>query len=98
MGKLSKKSLALLIAGIFALTAIFSFLFIVSETDHHCVGENCQVCHLVRLAEQTLEQIGSGNTYFYPAVAVFFIVVVLAVFTPLCTQSTLVGYKVRLNN
>ena len=42
-----KRLSAVLLSVIFVLSLIFSFSFIVSEADHDCSGENCEICQLI---------------------------------------------------
>lgn len=44
-----KRLAAVLLSVMFVLSLIFSFVFITSEADHECSGENCEICQLIDL-------------------------------------------------
>lgn len=78
---------------------VFSVMFIVSETDHDCTGEDCPVCALIQQCEQTVRSIGGGASA--AAVSLLFSAFIIAAFpipfiTILCY--TPVSLKIRLNN
>lgn len=94
-----QKTLAFITCMAFIAVALFSMLFIVKEADHDCTGENCPVCACIHQAEQTLKQLGTGDTgrtLIVPALSSVIVAFSLAVlFTP-CVS--LISQKVRLNN
>lgn len=94
-----QKRLAFIICMAFIATAFFSVLFIVKEADHDCTGENCPVCACIHQAEQTLKQLGTGDTgsTFIIARSSFVIApLFLAVLLIPCVS--LISQKVRLND
>lgn len=93
-----RSCLAFVICAAILFGVLFSFLFIGSETQHNCCGEDCPVCISLEQAEQLLAQIGSAAAAllfpaFFLAVACIFSAAVLFLSTV-----TPVSRKVRLNN
>lgn len=94
-----KKILASIICMVFVATALFSMLFIVKESAHECMGDNCPICACVHQAKQTLKQLGTGNVAKELSAAVSFSIITLpfsvVLFIP-CVS--LISWKVRLND
>ncbi len=78
---------------------VFSFMFIVSETDHDCTGEDCPVCALIQQCEQTVRSVGGDVSA--AAVSLLFSAFIVAAFLIPCNTIlyfTPVSLKIRLNN
>lgn len=94
-----QRILVFIICMAFITVALFSMLFIVKEADHDCTGENCPICACIHQAEQTLKQLGTGDTgkaLVVPALSSVIVTLFLVgLFTP-CVS--LISQKVRLNN
>lgn len=94
-----RKTLAFIICMAFIATAFFSVLFIVKEADHDCTGENCPVCACIHQAEQTLKQLGTGDTGSAFIIArSFFVITPLFLAVLLIPCVSLISQKVRLND
>lgn len=94
-----KRIEAAVLCFVFILVTLFSVLFIITEAEHDCTGENCAICSFIQHAQQTLKQTGTGNSGSAILCAViFFIFLVLsgAFFFAPCTS--LIKQKVRLDN
>ncbi len=97
---LKMKRPAALAAGLFMLIAVlFSALYLASEADHDCAGEDCPICSVMHQCENTLHRISDGTAA--PAAAPLPAVIFLfsALFISINhIDETLVSEKVRLNN
>ncbi len=92
------------ITAIFLILVVILFLlvstyFIAHEADHECTGEDCPVCALIQMSENSLRQLGSGT----PAAAVASSLCVLLLVMQFCTGDSItfptpVSRKTRLNN
>lgn len=51
---------ALILAALFLGAMITSFFVIAHEADHDCIGENCVVCALVAVCQNTVKVLGSA--------------------------------------
>lgn len=80
-------------------SVILSCLFISEEIIHDCSGEDCPICAILELCDNTLRRT-SGATYLYMAMLLPSVFCVLLIFTGFNerTGNTLVSYKVRMNN
>ena len=95
----NKKSVAILACMFITAMVMLSALFIASEQQHKCEGENCPICLCLEVTENTMHQIGA---VFIKA----FIISILITFTAkllreekkFIEERTLVGEKVRLDN
>lgn len=92
------------ITAIFLILAVILFLlvstyFIAYEADHECTGEDCPICVLLQISENSLRQLGSGAPAAAAASSLFVLMLVMQIFT--CESITLptpVSRKTRLNN
>ncbi len=78
---------------------LFSFVFIISEADHECKGDECPVCSCIQLCESVLSNLGLGViSPEFTDIPVFFGLLILPAFVFLVRQETLVSMKIRLDN
>ncbi len=50
--------LASILAVAFVIVMLFSVCFIVAESNHICIGEDCPICYQISICENTLKTIG----------------------------------------
>ena len=94
-----KRIFALLLAVAVILFLLSSSAFIVIHADHDCIGEGCEICEMLCICAERLQQL---------AVAVILIVLAAAVSALFCdcvtdvafsrASYTLVALKVKLSN
>lgn len=79
------------------LALLLSLLFVAVETDHHCTGEHCTICHQLQTAQQLL---GQAAAHRQAAVVTVWFCVVLAMALPVRTVlfASPVMLKVKLLN
>lgn len=78
---------------------LFCALYIASEADHDCTGENCPICTCIQQCENTLQKIGNGIAAgILAALPARHILFLLFPLTFVLSQETPVSRKVRLNN
>lgn len=88
---------------LFAVTVIFVMLFsacfILSEADHNCIGEKCQICFQISVCENTLKTLGLAASIFAVAAATLYYLSVIIEFKNTQTVfNTLILLKVKLSN
>lgn len=92
------------ITAIFLILVVLLFLlvstyFIAYEADHECTGEDCPVCALLQISENSLRQLGSGVPAAAAASSLFVLILVMQIFTDESVAlPTPVSRKTRLNN
>ena len=92
------------ITAIFLILVVLLFLFVSTyfiayEADHECTGEDCPVCALIQMSENSLRQLGSGAPAATAASSLFVLILVMQICTSdSITLSTPVSRKTRLNN
>ncbi len=92
------------ITAIFLILVILLFLFISTyfiayEADHECTGEDCPVCALIQMSENSLRQLGSGAPSAAAVSSLFILILVMQICTSdSITLPTPVSEKIRLNN
>ena len=90
-------------AAVFACVLFFamllSVLFIAHETNHECIGEDCQVCARLAACENSLKNISGAVTAAAAVTAVCFVFVRTLLCSPvLCAASSPVSLKVKLSD
>ena len=63
----SRKLTAILLASLMVLIFLFSLSFIVGEHEHECLGDTCEICEVIQVAEKNL----GGDDKNTPTVTVF---------------------------
>jgi len=83
-----------------ALLAVFSaLLFLLAESGHVCDDDDCPVCACMQMCEEQLHRLAGGlPDASVCIIAVFCVVVLIALFQPVLVKDTPVLRKVRLNN
>ena len=51
----TKRTVATVFAVLLVFVLLFSHLLILAEADHDCSGEDCPVCQILTIAEETLK-------------------------------------------
>lgn len=52
-----KRAVAFLTVAAFVLVMLFSVVYIAAESDHDCVGSDCQICYQISVCQHTLRSI-----------------------------------------
>lgn len=96
-GKHRRTAFALALTVIFAI--LFSVCFVIAESGHECIGEDCPVCFRIDACENMLKILGRAAA----AVTVSVFAAVSAAVFPLCAKKTayrasLVALKVKLSD
>ena len=93
------KRLAIALSLLLVFVMLFSHLFVIAEADHDCSGEDCPVCAVIALCQNTLKVLGEA---FIAAVAAFaclrFATFVISLFHTLTNTETPISLKVKLLN
>ena len=53
----SKRVFAAILSLLVVFAVFFSAMFILAEADHDCSGEDCPVCRIIMLAEESLKKL-----------------------------------------
>ena len=51
----AKRAAAVIISLLFVFVMLFSALIVIAEADHDCAGEDCPVCRIIAIGEETLK-------------------------------------------
>ncbi len=51
---------------------LFTYIYVATELEHDCVGEDCPICEMVLQCQQTLQQLGVGVIPLVTGMAFFF--------------------------
>ena len=95
----AKRSLAIALLLFFLFAILSSHLLIIAEADHDCCGEDCAICKIIAIAEETIK----GLTLLMVAATLFGAIrVVAAKSRPISARNafhfTPVLLKVKLSN
>ena len=97
----SKKIMAVFTAVMVAVLLLLSGFFIITHTEHECIGEDCPVCtqmesreHEIRLLTQA---VGMGDVLAFAYILTEIIILLYLAGLELCPVS-LVSLKIRLND
>lgn len=95
----NNRILALVMCCVFVFASVFSFVYIVKEGDHDCIGGNCPICACIHFAEQMLKTIW-GGAITLGAVACAYVILLLSFPNggSLPQRGTPVTEKTRMNN
>ena len=78
---------------------LFSFEYIVDNVHHHCVGENCPICHEIKQCESNIRTIGAGVVLACVCVQIFsFVAKITATGVSHQIVASLISQKVRMDN
>ncbi|WP_026528120.1 hypothetical protein [Butyrivibrio sp. VCD2006] len=78
---------------------LFSAVFVASESQHDCDGDECPICAVLQQCENNLNQLGSGIVPLAVAVmVVFYLIAGVSDSGVFRIFSTPVSNMVRLNN
>jgi len=99
--QLKKKFAASSLLLCFVITSLLAAVFIITQTDHECIGEACTVCALIHNAQKLLERMSKAALAILIAVVGLFTAITAwskfdFLFRPY--HSNLVSVKTRLNN
>lgn len=94
-----KKSMAGIIAVLFLAITLFSSVYIIIESDHDCVGEDCHICHMIEICEALLQRIEHAFSSFTAVIFLCFVSIFLkGIRSDIGVAKTLFDLKVRLNS
>lgn len=94
-----KKSMAGIFAILLLTLTIFSSVYIITESEHDCEGEDCVICHMIEICEGILHNTGKVLSFCVIAAFMCFISEFLLIFkSNISFTRTLFDLKVRLNN
>ena len=89
-------SVVLCVALIFSM--ILSAIFIVTHTNHDCVGTGCEICHQIQICEQLLNKdVLDTSAYAQTALWICFFVFTFLNYSSHQSDKTLVSMKVKLS-
>lgn len=95
----ARRITALVFAAVVLFSMMFSLFIIVSEADHDCAGDNCPVCDVIVLCQDTVKTLGSAlGAAAAAAVFFFFAAFVLSNSRLTSFTETPVSLKVKLLN
>ena len=66
-----KRLVAVVMAAIIFIVVMASLLVVAHEADHDCIGENCPICTVIALCQNTLKML-SGVTVAIVAILAYF--------------------------
>jgi len=95
----SKKTAAVIITVLFVFFVLFSHIFIIAEADHDCCGENCPVCEIIAVIEDSIKGLSLLSSALIACGALIF-VFIKALYSTVKNDflSTLITLKVKLSN
>ncbi len=94
-----RKSAAGIFAVLLLMLTIFSSVYIITESEHDCEGEDCAICHMIEICEGILRNTGKVLSFLVIAAFMCFVSEFSSIFkSNLSFKRTLFDLKVRLNN
>ena len=94
-----RKSAASIFAVLLLMLTIFSSVYIITESEHDCEGEDCAICHMIEICEGILHNTGKVLSFCIIAAFIHCISEFLQIIkSNLSFKRTLFDLKVRLNN
>ena len=94
-----RKNIACTFAILFLMLTIFSSVYIISECEHECEGEDCPICYIIEICESILHNTVKVLSFCVTAAFMCFVFEFLPIFkSNISFRSTLFDLKVRLNN
>lgn len=91
--------LAFAMAGVVLFSLLFSSCYIALNANHHCTGEHCQICTRISMCEDTLKSFSfTGAMGVFGALAVYFLVRLISLFSDYSFSESLITLKVKLSN
>ena len=88
---------AFAVAVLLFVTVLFSYQYLVQNTHHDCIGEECSVCMELAIVSQTLSSLKVIPVLsFFMTVLCVFTRVYTATYQQGCIKSTLITLKVEL--
>lgn len=94
-----RKKTALIIAVLFLTITLFSSAYIIIESEHDCIGEDCHICHMIDVCEAILQRIENTFSAFPAVISFYFIFIILhGIRSSISSGRTLFDLKVRLNS
>lgn len=96
---LRKSMIAIIMCVCLIMVLSLSYLFIVTNEEHHCTGKHCPICEQIQLAEHIIEQIKIAiKTVAVLISAIIFIYYSIKVVYIFDESNTPVKRKVRMND
>ncbi len=94
-----KRTMALLIAAAFIVVVLFSTAYVAAESDHDCLGGDCQICCQLSVCRSILESIMLiACAEAFAAVLVCMLCAFMPRFAEGSLLFTLVSLKVKLSD
>lgn len=91
--------IALLLSFTVMFVMLLSSICIAAQADHHCIGDECQVCARIENGKQTLRKISAVTMAIAVMIAATHTIqMIFEHFEKLIPQNTLVVLKVKLSN
>ncbi|MBQ6661177.1 MAG: AraC family transcriptional regulator [Lachnospiraceae bacterium] len=95
----SRRAAAGIMIVLMLVVLLLSACCFVAEADHDCAGEDCAVCSILELCDNTIRRLGTGAVAAAVVLfAVLFSVLSASVIAVVLPQETPVSLRVRLNN
>ena len=96
---IGKKKTAIVICVLVLCTLFLSISFLVVEAKHNCTGDGCPICADMELCVQNIGQWGSGMSIgLTPTYVQIYVILLVTSYFYIRKRSTLISYKVRMNN
>ncbi|MBR4344110.1 MAG: hypothetical protein IKP88_15670 [Lachnospiraceae bacterium] len=88
-----------ILAILLLMITIFSSIYIITESDHECEGEDCRICHMIEICEDILHNTGKLLSFCITSAFMCSLIEFLTVLkSDIPFGKTLFDLKVRLNN
>ncbi len=92
-----KRTAAFITAVLLLLSLIFSLIFIASESDHHCCGDNCSICNTLYILEKNINERSSSVISAIILLLTFSIIIEVIKIRSSYIRNDLIIQKIRLN-
>lgn len=93
------KIIAMALCVCFTVMLLFSFVYIIKEIDHNCIGEHCQTCENIKILESYRQELLSFIIAIYILIALLNkIIIKKYLYLVTFFSYSPIQLKVRLNN
>ncbi len=95
----TRKKAAIALTILFVFVMLFSYVFVITEAEHDCSGEDCPICEIITIVSDTIKGLSLiGSAVVICAAFVFGIVKLLSFENKTQSVSSLITLKVKLSN
>lgn len=95
----TKKTFAIVLAVLLVFVMLLSHLFVIMEADHDCAGEECHICAVIAICQNTLKALGDALVAAAIVFACFcFTAPILTFYRATKYNETPISLKVKLLN